>query len=89
MLATVDAALLTLHVSPDHLASPGSDVPVVESSLAVDPADPKRARRREALQRPLGNGVGRRRRDVRQACSRQRSDAVQPHAEDREDAEAR
>jgi hypothetical protein len=41
MIATLAAALITLHVSPNHLASAGIDVPVVESSLAVDPGDPK------------------------------------------------
>ena len=42
MLATLLlAAALTLHVSPNRLASAGIDVPIVESNLAVDPADPK------------------------------------------------
>lgn len=35
------ATAITLHVSPNHLASAGVDVPVIESALAVDPGDPK------------------------------------------------
>src|ERR1044071_2979001 len=35
------AATISLHVSPNRLASAGIDAPVVESHLAVDPADPK------------------------------------------------
>jgi hypothetical protein len=41
MLATLLATAVTLHVSPNHLASAGIDVPVVESNLAADPNDPK------------------------------------------------
>ena len=41
MLATILAATISLHVSPNRLASAGIDLPIAESCLAVDPADPK------------------------------------------------
>ena len=39
--AALLATAITLHVSPNRLASVGVDVPVVESSVAVDPNDPR------------------------------------------------
>ena len=41
MIAALLATAITLHVSPNRLASAGLDVPIVESSLAADPGDPK------------------------------------------------
>jgi hypothetical protein len=41
MIAALFATAIALHVSPNHLANGGIDVPIYESCLAVDPNDPK------------------------------------------------